>query len=62
MRKSTLISLGISVSIIVLAAGVAISAQDKYAVEVPVGSHSPSSGDTKTGPSSPSVRTAARWL
>ena len=37
MRKSTLISLGISVSITVLAAGVAISAQDKYTVEVPGG-------------------------
>ena len=37
MRKSTLISLGISVSIIVLAAGVAISAQDKYTLEVPGG-------------------------
>jgi len=37
MRKSTLISLGTSVSIIVLAAGVAISAQDKYTVEVPSG-------------------------
>jgi Cytochrome P460 len=37
MRKSTLISLNTSVSIIVLAAGVAISAQDKYTVEVPSG-------------------------
>jgi hypothetical protein len=37
MRKSTLISLGMSVSIIVLAAGLAISAQDKYTVEVPGG-------------------------
>jgi len=37
MRKSTLISLALSVSIIVLAAGVAISAQDKYTVEVPGG-------------------------
>ena len=37
MRKSTLISVGISVSIIVLAAGAAISAQDKYALEVPGG-------------------------
>src|SRR6516164_6358040 len=34
MRKSTLISLGISVSITVLAAGVAISALDKYTVQV----------------------------
>jgi hypothetical protein len=48
MRKSTLINVSISVSITVLAAGVAISAQDKYTVKVPV-SHSPSSGDTKTG-------------
>ena len=37
MKKSTLISLGISVSIAVLAAGVAISAQDKYTVQVPNG-------------------------
>ena len=37
MRKSTLISVGISVSIAVLAAGVAISAQDKYTVKVPGG-------------------------
>jgi len=37
MRKSMLISLGISVSIPVLAAGAAISAQDKYTVEVPSG-------------------------
>jgi hypothetical protein len=37
MQKSTLISLGISVSIAVLAAGVAISAQDKYTVQVPNG-------------------------
>src|SRR5260370_20593949 len=37
MKKSTLISLSISVSIAVLAAGVAISAQDKYTVQVPDG-------------------------
>src|SRR5712675_1096631 len=37
MKKSTLISLSISVSIAVLAAGVAISAQDKYTVQVPNG-------------------------
>jgi Cytochrome P460 len=37
MKKSTLISLSISVSIAVLAAGVAISAQDKYVVQVPNG-------------------------
>ena len=37
MRKSTLISVSIMVSIVVLAAGVAISAQDKYTVEVPNG-------------------------
>ncbi len=37
MKKSTLISLSISVSIAVLAAGVAISAQDKYTVQVPSG-------------------------
>ena len=37
MRKSTLIGVGISVSIAVLAAGVAISAQDKYTVKVPGG-------------------------
>src|SRR6266576_3514923 len=37
MKKSTLISLRISVSIAVLAAGVAISAQDKYTVQVPNG-------------------------
>ena len=37
MRKSTLISLSISVSIAALAAGVAISAQDKYTVKVPNG-------------------------
>ena len=37
MKKSTLISLSISVSIAVLAAGVAISAQDKYTVKVPNG-------------------------
>jgi hypothetical protein len=37
MRKSTLISLGMAVSITVLIAGAAISAQDKYTVEVPNG-------------------------
>jgi hypothetical protein len=37
MRKSALFSLGISVSITVLAPGVAISAQDRYTVEVPGG-------------------------
>ena len=37
MRKSALISLGILASITVLATGVAISAQDKYTVEVPGG-------------------------
>src|SRR5580704_13317711 len=37
MKKSALISLSISVSIAVLAAGVAISAQDKYTVQVPNG-------------------------
>jgi hypothetical protein len=37
MKKSTLISLGISVSIAVLAAGAAISAQDKYTLQVPNG-------------------------
>ena len=36
-EKSTLISLSISVSIAGLAAGVAISAQDKYTVQVPNG-------------------------
>jgi hypothetical protein len=37
MRKSVLIGLGISASISVLTAGVAISAQDKYTLEVPNG-------------------------
>lgn len=37
MKRSTLISLSTSVSIAVLAAGVAISAQDKYTVQVPNG-------------------------
>src|SRR5262245_28220384 len=37
MKKSMLISLGISVSIAVLAAGAAISAQDKYTLQVPNG-------------------------
>ena len=37
MKKSTLISLSVSVSIAVLAAGVAISAQDKHTVKVPNG-------------------------
>ena len=37
MKKSTLIGLSISMSIAVLAAGVAISAQDKYTVQVPNG-------------------------
>jgi Cytochrome P460 len=37
MRRSTLISPGFSVSNAVLAAGVAISAQDKYTVQVPGG-------------------------
>jgi hypothetical protein len=37
MKKTTLISLSISVSIAVVAAGVAISAQDKYTVQVPNG-------------------------
>ena len=37
MRKSMWVSLGISVPIIVLAAGAAISAQDKYTVSVPNG-------------------------
>jgi len=39
-----------------------LSAQDKYTVKVPVGSRSPSSGDTKTGRFSPLVRTEACWL
>jgi hypothetical protein len=37
VKKSTLIGLGMSVSIAVLATGVAISAQDKYTVQVPNG-------------------------
>jgi len=37
MRKRTLISLGVSASLTVLAAGVAVSAQDKYTLEVPGG-------------------------
>jgi hypothetical protein len=37
MTRSKLISLSISASIAVLAAGVAISAQDKYALQVPNG-------------------------
>ena len=37
MKKSTLISTSLSVSIAILAAGVAISAQDKYTVSVPGG-------------------------
>jgi hypothetical protein len=37
MRKSTLIGVSIAVSIAVLAAGVEISAQDKYTVKVPDG-------------------------
>ena len=37
MKKSTLIGLSISASIAVLAGGVAISAQDKYTVQVPNG-------------------------
>jgi hypothetical protein len=37
MRKSTLIGVSISLSIAVLAAGVEISAQDKYTVKVPNG-------------------------
>ncbi len=37
MRKGTLIGFSISLSIAVLAAGVEISAQDKYTVKVPNG-------------------------
>jgi hypothetical protein len=37
MRKRTLISLGVSASLTILAAGVAVSAQDKYTLEVPGG-------------------------
>jgi hypothetical protein len=37
MRKSTVIMSGISISAVVLATGVAISAQDKYALKVPNG-------------------------
>ena len=37
MRKSTLISLGVSASLTVLAAGVAVCAQAKYSLEVPGG-------------------------
>ena len=37
MRKGTLIGFSISLSIAVLAAGVEISAQDKYSVKVPNG-------------------------
>jgi Cytochrome P460 len=37
MRKNTLINVSIPISITVLAAGVAISAQDKYTVKVPNG-------------------------
>ena len=37
MKKSSLISLSISASIAILATGVAISAQDKYTLQVPNG-------------------------
>jgi hypothetical protein len=37
MKRSTLFSVGISVSLAVLATGAAISAQDKYTVKVPNG-------------------------
>ncbi len=37
MKRSTLISLGLSVPIAVLTVGVTISAQDKYTVQVPNG-------------------------
>src|SRR5689334_2518757 len=37
MKKNTLLSLGISVAIASLTAAVAISAQDKYTVQVPKG-------------------------
>ncbi|WP_375049288.1 hypothetical protein [Bradyrhizobium sp. 8-10B] len=50
MQKSSLINLVASVSISALATGVAISAQDKYSLQVPMVSRSPSSGDTRTGP------------
>ncbi len=46
----------ITVSLAVLA-GWAIPAQDKYTLRVPNGSRSLSSGDTKPGRLSPSVRT-----
>jgi hypothetical protein len=49
MRKSTLISASLSVSIAVLAAGVAIFAQDKYTVKVPNGLAFSEFRDTKTG-------------
>jgi hypothetical protein len=49
MKTSTLISLGISASIAVFATGVAISAQDKYTLQVPNGSPSPSSGERGLG-------------
>ena len=35
--------------VLVVLSGAAISAQDKYTFRCRVGSHSPSSGDTKTG-------------
>jgi hypothetical protein len=49
MKTSTLISLGISASIAVFATGVAISAQDKFTLQVPNGSPSPSSGERGLG-------------
>ena len=47
-KISSWLLLIITVVLAVLGGG-AISAQDKYTVKVPVGSRSPSSGDTKAG-------------
>ena len=56
LRKRMFAS-GIVITVVTLAAmgGMALAAQDKYTVQVPGGSRSPSSGDTKTGRLSPSV-------
>ena len=55
-RKSVgvIVSVGIFLSVLV---ALAMAAQDKYTVKVPMGSRSLSSEDTRAGRLSPSVRT-----
>ena len=52
------------ISVLILAAvdGFGLAAQDKYTLQVPMGSRSLNSEDTRVGSLSPSVRTETSWL